>query len=103
LSDRASYASFAARPAAAERSDPVLASDMPANQSSPSAPNGAMAAALTTASTRSGSSAPHASACAPPPECPNTAKRSIPSASAIAATSSAAEPTVRPGSGVEPP
>src|ERR1700749_5168798 len=46
---------------------------MPANQSSPSAPKGARPDPSATASTRPGSSAPHASAWEPPPEWPRTA------------------------------
>ncbi len=76
---------------------------MPANQSRPSASNGASPAALTTATTRSASSAPQARACGPPPEWPMTASRPMPSASARAAVSAAADAMRRPGSVVEPP
>src|SRR5690242_1272429 len=72
---------------------------MPASQSRPSALRGARPEPLTTARTRPGSSAAQASACGPPPEWPMTANRSIPSASAIPATSAAAEATSRPGGG----
>ena len=64
----ASCASLASRPAAAARSDASPPGAMPANQPSPDAPNGATAETLTTARTRSPSSAPGASACVPPPE-----------------------------------
>jgi hypothetical protein len=80
-----------------------LIGPIPANQSSPSASNGAMPAMLTASVTRSDSFAAHASACGPPPEWPITANRSTPSASATTATSAATPPIVRPGSAVEPP
>jgi hypothetical protein len=76
---------------------------MPANQFSPAASNGATPATDATATTRSRSSTAVASACGPPPEIPQVAKRSMPSASAIAATSPAALATVRPGWGDEAP
>jgi len=90
----------ASRPATAARRPPSEA--MPANQSN-AVVNGAMPARHTTAVTRSGSSAAHASACGPPPDAPITANRAMPSASAICATSLAADATSRPGSGLEPP
>jgi hypothetical protein len=74
---------------------------MPANQSSPSAPKGARPDPSATASTRPGSSAPHASACGPPPEWPRTANSPTPSASATAAASAAAEALSRSGRAVE--
>ena len=70
---------------------------MPANQSSPSAQNGAITATQTTARTRPDSSAPLARACGPPPEWPITANCPMPSASAMPATSSAADAMSRPG------
>ena len=76
---------------------------MPANQSRPAAPNGASPDTLTTATTRSGSSAPQASACGPPPEWPMTAKEPRSSASATAAAYPAAEAMSRPGNGVDGP
>jgi hypothetical protein len=82
----ASKCSLASRPSAAAPSDATPDGTMLANQSSPSASNGASAAPLTTATTRPGSSAPQASACGPPPEWPMTANRSMPSESATAAT-----------------
>ncbi len=99
----AQCASSAARPPAAARFSAAMPGDQPANQSSPSASNGAGADTLTAAMTRSGSSAVQASACGPPPEWPSTANRPMPSASAIAATSAAADATVRPSRGPEPP
>jgi hypothetical protein len=57
-----------ARPMAAARCSAALPGDHPANQSSPTASNGAGAEMLTTAATRSGSNAAQASACGPPPE-----------------------------------
>ena len=74
-----------ARPAAA-RSPAASPMPNPANQSRPSAPNGAKPATLTTRRTRSGSRAAHARACEPPPEWPMTANRSMPKASATAET-----------------
>ena len=74
---------------------------MPANQSSPSAPKGARPDPSATAFTRPGSSAPHASACEPPPEWPRTANSPTPSASATAAASAATEALSRPGLAVE--
>ena len=76
---------------------------MPANQSSPSAANGARPAMHTTPSTRSGSTAAQASACGPPPEAPKTANVSTPSASATLEVSAAIEATSRSGSRVDPP
>ena len=75
---------------------------MPSNQSGLPV-YGARPARHTTPVTRSGISAAQASAGGPPPDAPMTAKRSSPSASAICATSPAAEATSRPGCGVEPP
>lgn len=92
-------AARSSRPLAAARS---AASDaMPAAQSNPS--KGASPARLTTAVARSPSSAPHASACGPPPDAPTNAARVIPNASSTAATSPAAEATSRPGRADEPP
>ena len=99
----AQCASSAARPPAAARFSAAIPGDQPANQSSPSASNGAGADTLTAAMTRPGSSAAQASACGPPPEWPSTANRPRPRASATAATSAAAEATARPSSGSEPP
>ena len=76
---------------------------MPANQSRPSAPNGAGPDMQTVARTRPGKTAAQARACGPPPESPMTANRSMPSASATLATSAAADATSRPGCGVDRP
>ncbi len=62
-----------------------------------------MPATTTPAATRSGRSAAHASTCGPPPDQPQTPKRPMPSASAIAAVSAATLPIVRPGSREELP
>ena len=91
------------RPARAALSSATPAGDMPANQSRPSARNGASPAMLTAPVTRPGSKAAQARACGPPPECPITANCPMPSASAMAAVSAAAEATSRPGFGDEPP
>jgi hypothetical protein len=77
----AQWASRAASPPAAARFSAAMPGDQPANQSSPSASNGAGPDTLTAAMTRSGNSAAQASACGPPPEWPTTAKRPMPSAS----------------------
>jgi len=58
----------AARPRVAARFSAAMPGGQPADQSSPSASNGAGADTLTAAMTRSGSSAAQASACGPPPE-----------------------------------
>lgn len=68
-----SYASFAARPSAAARSDAWPESHMPAYQSRPSAPKGASPAMTTAPRTRSGSFAAQASAWEAPPGWPMTA------------------------------
>ena len=94
----AQCASSAARPAVAARFSAAMPGDQPANQSSPPESSGAGADTLTAAMTRSGSSAAMASACGPPPEWPSTVNRPMPSASAIAATSAAADAIVRPSS-----
>ncbi len=94
------YRSRAARPASAARSPP--GATIPAYQSM-SVVNGAIPPSVTAATTRSGSRAAQASACGPPPEAPMTAKRSMPRASTTCATSSAADATVRPRLGLEPP
>ena len=75
---------------------------MPSNQSNASV-YGAGEASVTTPVTRSGTSAAQARACGPPPDVPMTANRSMPSASATATTSAAADVTERPGCGVDPP
>jgi hypothetical protein len=90
-------------PARAARFSAAIPGDQPANQSSPSASDGAGPDTLTAAMTRAGSSAAQASACGPPPDAPITANRSTPSASAMCSTSVAAEATSRPGRGLEPP
>ncbi len=76
---------------------------MPPNQSRPWAPWGASPATLIAATTRSGNRAAQARAWGPPPECPITANCRISSASAMAATSVAAEARFLPGTAVEPP
>jgi len=90
----------AARPSRAARRPP--GARMPANQAKSSV-YGAMPATVTAPVTRSPRRAAHASACGPPPDAPITAKRPTPNASAIAATSAAADPTSRPGRSVDPP
>ena len=73
---------------------------MPANQSRPSAANGARPERSTTASTRSSGMAPRRPARAGRRRsAPRTANRSRPSASATVATSAATEATSRPGVG----
>ena len=83
----------ASSPASTWSNSSMLASPMPASQSSPSAPHGATPARLAAAVRRSSQRAAHASACGPPPEMPQVAKRSSPSASAIDSTSAATAPT----------
>src|SRR5215813_9291960 len=103
IAERLRVSPLAPRSFAAARSIATPESAMPANQSSPSAPNWASPAMLTTPRTRSGSSAPQARACGPPPEWPMTANRSMPSASATLATYVASDATSRPADDVDPP
>ena len=95
--------SFSSRPARAARRLASPTGPIPANQSRPGESYGAGPETSTTATTRSASRAPQATACEPPLEWPSTANRSRPSASATAATSVATDPTLRPGHGVDPP
>jgi len=76
---------------------------MPANQSRPSAPNGAGPDMQTVARTRPGKTAAQARACGPPPDEPEVTNCATPRASASAATSAATSATRRPSWRVEPP
>lgn len=80
-----------------------LSSIIPPPQSRPAASQGAGEASVATRDARSGCRAANARTWGPPPDTPNTGNRERPSASAIAAMSSAASTTRRSGLGVEFP